>query len=457
MPDFDALTRDELYVLCKQLWEQVQLLEPLRARIAALEAEIERLKKDPPSGVARAVPSFVKPSRAPRPKKPKKKRPHSYVRHREEPTRIVEHRVQECPDCGRKLSGGWVHRVRQVIEVPVVPYEVIEHRFLRCRCGVCGKDHVASADLSGEVVGKHRIGVRLMSLLVYLKQRCRMPVRSIQGLLKSLWGLHLSIGEIAEALHAAARFGQGLYEALKEKVRGSPFVHGDETGWREDGKGHWLWSFSTPDARLFVTDKSRGQSVPPRVLGERYEGIVVSDFLSAYSYHLGLHQRCWVHYLRDLKALCEEHPADAGVGRWVQAVRAVYDDAKAFRSEKRQERVSARERFQERLYALALPYAKRECPQRLLAQRIIRFVQEMFTFVEHPGVPSDNNPAERAIRPAVIYRKVCGGTRSPKGSATAAALMSLVATWSLNGRDPLEACVQMLSGHPGIQSLSHQS
>ena len=453
MADLDVLSREELVALAKELWESNQLLQ---SEVSALRAESERLKKDPPSGIARAVPSFVKPTRPAKPKRPKKKRPHSYVRHREEPTKITEHAVEECPDCGRKLFGGWVHRVRQVIEIPVIRYEVIEHRFLRCRCGVCGKNYVASADLSGEVIGKHRIGVRLMSLLVYLKQSCRMPVRSIQRLMKSLWGLHLSIGEIAEALHAAARFGQGVYEALKEKVRGSPFVHGDETGWREDGKNHWLWSFCTPEARLFVMDKSRGQAVPPRVLGERYGGIVVSDFLSAYSYHLGLHQRCWVHYLRDLKALSEGRPKDMGVQQWVRDVRDLYDEAKAFRSDKRGERVRAREQFQERLYALALPYAKRECPQRLLAQRITRFVQEMFTFVEHPDIPSDNNPAERALRPAVIYRKVCGGTRSEKGSATAATLMSLVGTWSLNGQDPLTACIQMLGAGSGIQSLSHQ-
>jgi transposase len=453
MADLDALTREELVALAKELWESNQLLQ---SEVSTLRAEIERLKKDPPSGSTRTVPSFIKPNRSAKPKKPKKKRPHSYVRHREEPTRIIEHSLSQCPDCGRKLNGGWVHRERQVIEIPVVRYEVIEHRFLRCRCGVCGKNYVASADLSEEVVGKHRIGVRLMSLLVYLKQSCRMPVRSIQRLMKSLWGLHLSIGEIVEALHAAARFGQGLYEGLKQKVRGSPFVHGDETGWREDGKNHWLWSFSTPQERVFVTDKSRGHLVAERVLGERYGGILVSDFLSAYSYHLGIHQRCWVHFLRDLKGLAEEYPEDACVKRWVEAVRAVYEEAKAFESPKRQERVRAREQFQQHLFSLAEPYVKSNAPQRVLAQRITRFVQEMFTFVEHPEVPSDNNPAERAIRPAVIYRKVCGGTRSARGSDTAATLMSLVGTWSLNGHDPLTACTQMLKDASGIQSLSHQ-
>ena len=238
--------------------------------------------------------------------------------------------------------------------------------------------------------------------------------------------------------------GQQHYAELLARVRGSPYVHADETGWREDGQNHWLWSFSTADVRLFVTDKSRGHRVAERALGERYPGILISDFLAAYSYHLGIHQRCWVHFLRDLKHLVEEHPKDNEVGRWVKRVRAIYEEAKRFRSPVRRERVRAREQFQERLYALAEPHATRECPHRVLAQRIIRFAQELFTFVEHPQVPSDNNAAERAIRPAVIYRKVCGGTRSPQGSATAATLMSLLGTWSLRGEDTLTACADML-------------
>ena len=454
MPDFDALTREELISFCKQLW---QGNEQLRSEVSALRAELERLKKDPPSGTARPVPSFVKPNRPPKEKKPKKKRPHSYVRHREEPTRIVEHAMGECPDCGRKLSGGWVHRVRQVIEIPMVRYEVIEHRILGRHCGVCGKNHIASPDLSKEAQGKRRVGIRLMSLLVYLKHSCRMPVRSIHQLLKSLWGLHLSIGEIAEALHAVASEGSALYASLIEKVRGRPYAHADETSWRENGHNHWLWSFSTPEVRLFATDKSRGHKVPLRLLGEDYQGILASDFYSGYSYYRGLHQRCWVHFLRDLKALAQEHPNDALVRSFTDSVRAIWEEAKAFQGAERKARIRAKEAFQERLYALALPHARREGPVRILARRITRFVEEMFTFVEHPGVPADNNAAERAIRTAVIYRKVCGGSRSRKGSDTAAMLMSFVGTWTLNGEDPLAACTQMLRNRNGIQTLSHQS
>lgn len=433
MSEFDALSREEL----------VALILDLRARVLALEAVLDEQRRDPPSGRVRPVPSFVKPNCPPRQKKERKKRHHSYVRHREKPTQVVEHAPDICPDCGRKLAGGWVQRVRQVIEIPSPRYEVIEHRFLRRWCGVCKKYHGICVDLPG-AVGRHRMGARLMSLVVTMKNGCRMTVSAIQRLLKSLWDLHLSRGEIIQILHTVAGQGRQVYDQLREAVRGSPFVHADETSWREDGKNHWLWSFSTPEARLFVEDASRGHQVPERELGGDFRGILSSDFYSAYSFHLGSHQRCWVHYLRDLKKLKEEHPSDAPLHRWIASVRAVYSRAKDYQNPNRRARVRAREAFQEELLALArLPGPN--APQRLLAQRIERFVAEMFTFVEHQDVPSDNNAAERSIRPVVIYRKVSGGTRSSQGSDTFSILMSLVGTWMIQGQDPFQACQQMLA------------
>src|SRR5258706_10430038 len=232
MQVLDALSREEIDALCKEQWQLNQQLSKL---IATLEAENERLRKDPPSGVARAVPSYIKPNRPPREKTERKKRSRSFVRHREEPTRVVEHSVENCPDCGRKLSGGWGHRARQVIEIPQVRYQVTEHQMLRRWCGVCKKMHVAPMGNSAGVFGRHRVGVRLISLIGYLGEVCRMPKRTIQAVLQSMYGLHLALGEITELLHALARRGRSFYEGLLEAVRGSPYVHADETGWREDG------------------------------------------------------------------------------------------------------------------------------------------------------------------------------------------------------------------------------
>jgi hypothetical protein len=453
MPDFDSLSREELISLAEKAWAVNELL---LARVAALEEELARLRKDPPSGVAPAVPAFVKENTAPKEVKPRKKRSHSHVRRREKSTSFRDHVVEQCPDCGRKLGGGWVHRSRQVIEIPVGAYEVIEHRMFRHHCGVCGKNHVARPDLSSEVVGRHRVGIRLMSLVVQLKKSGRMTVSGIQKVLKSLYGLHLGRGEIIHILHAVARMGQPSYEALQEQVRGSPGVHVDETSWRKNGKNEWMWAFCTPSVRLFVQDASRGHQVPERVLGEQYQGVIASDFYVGYNYHLGLHQRCWVHYLRDLRELVLKHPKDKRLVGWVARVKKVWEQAKAFQSENPKKRIRARERFQERLRAIAEPVLGTDTPQRVLAERIRKHAHELFTFVEHTCVDPDNNVAERAIRPVVIYRKVTGGSRSDKGSATTSVLLSLVGTWALRGHDPFGECTRMLAGISSATNLSHE-
>ena len=186
-----------------------------------------------------------------------------------------------------------------------------------------------------------------------------------------------------------------------------------------------------------------GHQVPEEVLEAAFRGVLVSDFYSGYHYYLGLHQRCWVHLLRDVRKLKEEYPTD-GVLAWAKKLRDIYDRAKAFSSECPKAQQAARLEFQAELLELAVPYVDACLPQSVLAKRLVQFEAELFTFVEHPQVPSENNAAERSVRPRVIARKISGGTRSSKGSKTMATLASLFETWRLRTMNGLEACRQML-------------
>ena len=80
-----------------------------------------------------------------------------------------------------------------------------------------------------------------------------------------------------------------------------------------------------------------------------------------------------------------------------------------------------------------------------LCERVERFLPELFVFVAVPGVPADNNLAERSVRPLVIARKISGGSRSPKGSETRMALFSLFSTWGAQGQNPFFQCLSLLS------------
>lgn len=423
-----------------------------REKIALLEAEIEMLRSMLTGGSngSSAAP-FVKANRKERReagRQARKKRPKSFGRRLDVPTERVEHRLERCPDCGRRLSEGWVHARRQAIEIPETPIRVIEHVVIAGWCGACHKRYVPKIDLSGQVVGHSRFGVRLMSLVADLATSCRMPHRTIQRVLHGLYGLKISVGEISGILQKVAERGQDAYNELLWEIRGSPMVNADETGWREDGVNGYIWSFSTPSARYLLRDKSRAGEIVTRTLGDEFAGVLVSDFYSGYNAYGGVKQRCWVHLLRDMKRLREKHPENQSVATWVARVKSIYEQAKeAVKGDCDQtRRCKLRQHFEARLLRLALPYRdNKRAPQHTLAKRIDSFLGELFSFVDCVGVPPDNNAAERAVRPAVIARKVSGGTRSAKGSNTRMILMSLFGTWNLQGLDPMANCQAMLT------------
>jgi len=240
--------------------------------------------------------------------------------------------------------------------------------------------------------------------------------------------------------------GESMYHGLKEQLRSSPFVHADETGFREDGMNGYLWSFSTPDTRCYLRDPSRSGQVVELVLGETFRGRLVSDFYSAYNGYLGEHQRCWVHLLRDLHELSDKHAHRQSVQSFVGAVRSLFDQARAFEHPDAGRRRRMRVLLQKKLMDVVRPFLRQPVPQRILAERMERFLPELFVFVEHPDTPPDNNAAERAIRPVVVTRQVAGGRRSRVGSDTVAVLQTLFATWRLRGHDPLDCCRRLLAG-----------
>ena len=444
------VTRDELLVENARLRaENATLRETvttLQAQVTTLSERLAVLEQRPPTSGFKAN----RPT-PPSPRPPRKRRDVNYARRRDVPTETITHAVDRCPDCGTALSGGEVVGRRQIIDVPVVPVTVTEHVTLARRCPHCQTMHTPVVDLREHVLGQHRIGLRLMALLVVLREYGRLPVGQLQRLLVLLWGLELSRGEIIAVQHLAAARGRTAADTILTAIRGSPVVHGDETGWRENGQNGYLWSLSTPRLRYFHRD-SRRKEVVDTLLGEQFGGVLVTDFYAAYDHYPGPHQRCWTHLLRDLHDLRRTHPADAGVARWARAVRRVYDAAQADPGPPVALPVGAQvvwRRQQQRRYETVLGrlcqrYAKQPVPQRVLCERIVKYLPELFTFIADPRVPADNNAAERSIRPLAVVRKISGGTRSAAGTLTRTVLWTLTATWQVQGKHLLDAWTTLL-------------
>ena len=446
-PDLNSADRDTLLAVIS---EQQVVIAELRRRIDELE---RRVTRGPSGGMPGNKPTKGHESEG---RKPRRQRAHGFARRRMEPTRRVIHAADSCPECGTGLTGGWVHRTREVIELPLAPAEVIEQVFVARMCALCRKRCLPEDSLKEVAVGRQRFGVNLVSLIVTLREEGRLPIRSILQYLQTVHQLKLSVGAIVDTIHRVARRSQPAVTEMVDRIRASPVVHADETGWREDGVNGYVWTFSTPTDRYFLR-RGRGKEVVDEALGDSFSGVLVSDFYAAYNHYPGLKQRCWVHLLRDIRELEALYPEDASLSRWAQAVRQLYDRAKECAADAAgtvsgyQQSVSPSQLMLEsRLLSLCRPLSNDElAPQAKLCRRMERFIKELFVFVSHPDVPPENNAAERSLRHLVISRKLSGGTRSQQGSNSKMALASLFGAWRTRGLNPLfESRKLLLSTQP---------
>jgi hypothetical protein len=448
--DLDIATREELIQLNLQLVAQLQLLQE---RVKQLEAELESLRG---GSSHNNPPSFIKVNRpAPSKKKKRKKRAHGFARKLDLATARVEHSLEQCPDCKADLKGYRVVKTRRVIELPLVQVQVVEHALVERSCPNCRKRWAPNVELSSLAVGKQRFGISVQAEVALLREQCRLPFRVIQDYLHHRFNLRISVGQLVTLVEGVARRGKTVVEGFKQQIRGSPVVNGDETTWREDGVNGYVWSFSTDKVRYYIYRKSRSGCVVKEVLGSEFEGVVVSDFYGGYNAHLGIHQRCWVHLLRDIHELKEKHAQDKQLKRWAQAVKAIYERAKEYKGpnarlgpvEQRQQRVKRQREFERELMSVCRPHIKKKRLQSTLCERVERFISELFVFVADARVPSDNNAAERSVRHLVVSRKISGGTRSERGSETKSILASLFGTWRLQGLDFYQCCWNLLAAN----------
>ena len=453
--DLTTASRDVLIAIIAQLQatvlEQQRVIERLERRVAELEGQAK------PGGPPR-MPGLKSSSgrQPPAQQQPRKQRRHGFARRRMTPTHRVEHVVESCPDCGTHLTGGWVQRTREVIELPVVPVQVTEHVCIARTCPACRRRCIPPAQLDGVALGRQRLGVNLISRIATLREEGRLPIRSIQWYLCTVHQLRLSVGAIVSAIHQTAQQAQPAVAAILDRIRASPVVHADETGWRQNGNNGYVWTFSTPTERYFLRTllpaagsgqggggrsagrvilRSTGQRLLRRLPPLRWpQATVLGPPVAGYP--------------RPGGALPQGHRAGP-VGRGSPSALCrgqVYVEARSFTHPQAQRRRTAQLAWERQLLVIGQPFlADPLALQGRLCRRIERHIKELFVFVAEPDVPSDNNPAERSLRHVVISRKISGGTRSERGTESKMTLASIFGTWRARGLNPLAACRQLLT------------
>jgi hypothetical protein len=314
--------------------------------------------------------------------------------------------------------------------------EVTEHTIHRDYCPAC-KKHVEP--VVPDALPNATIGHQLTSLTGWLHYGIGVTTQQALELVGIHLHTHLSAGGLFSIWHRLGEVLTPWYEQIGAAVRASGVLWADETGWRTNGVTCWLWCFASKDACYYQIDRSRGGPALAKFFTEAFDGVLVHDFWAAYdAIEAQDHQCCLAHLLRELEKVDLTNDSSAWKAFAKKLRRLVRD---GIRLRKRADFDPQRyggliRRIDRRLMELAQGTYPDADAQRL-AKRLGRYCNSLFTFLDHPEAPYENNHAERMIRPAVIIRKNSQSNRSDKGAMTQAVLMSIYRTLKLRGQDPV--------------------
>lgn len=444
-----ALTEEQAQTIFRQGREAVvfALLE-LTKQLAQQQGKTAAESHQTPSTPSGMKPPYRKPPAKSRKRRPGAKPGHAGAR-RQIPERIdwqVEHRADRCPDCGGKLKRCEETRTRYTEDIPEVQPEVTEHTIHRDWCPKCRKKvepPVADA-LPGSMLGN-----RVLVLSAWLHYGLGNTLSQIVEVFNFHLQMKLTSGGLVQMWYRLQAILYAWYEQIQREALRSAVLFADESGWRVDGKTQWLWCFTTRDATYYMIDRSRGSPALRKFFIEEFAGTLVTDFWGAYNAVVcALRQTCLAHLLRELEHTERYKSPGAHWPAFAKKLRRLLGDA--IRLWRRQDELSAatyaarRGRLAARLEEL-IETPWEDAHAKRLVKRFRRHRDDLFTFLDQPDVPFDNNTAERAIRPAVIIRKNSYGNRSQRGADCQAVLMSVFRTLKQRGHDPIRTIIATLA------------
>lgn len=436
--DADRPTYEELLDRVAQLEQE---LAELRARNARLEAELDEAKRT----AARQAAPFRRREKLKRPdgekKKPGRKpgHPGSY----REPPREVDETVEVplpcCPHCQGELED--VRRLEQFVEeLPVVRprrYKIITHEGVCPRHGTVRSTHPLQTSTAVGAAGTH-LGPRAQATAVALSHRSGLSVRKVCETLETFLGLSLSPGGLSQLLARAAKRTEDRYDEIVGEIRVSAAVFADETSWYVGEPGWWLWDFTTDNATLYVVSQSRGSDVVEDVLGNDFDGILVTDCLASYNAIDCRKHKCIAHHLRALKeqeeALEQRGLRSLYLTSWKLHLKDVIATWNS-RSEMSPEAWTAKVEQLKRGVENLLDKSPAEPEEVRFRNRLERQREHLLGCLDDPAAEPTNNRAERDLRPAVISRKISCGNKTVQGKTAWERLRSISVTAAKQGID----------------------
>ena len=464
------------------IYELVRRMDRFEQEIGELRTENELLKEQ----LARtSANSSQPPSKNPQGFKPNRKEPTGKKRggqlgdagHERKlyPTEmcqeVINHYPQQCSGCGGILeieNNGQAYR-HQVVEVPPVQRLVIEHQFHPITCTCCGKENQAPE--MTEIIGMGGYGPRTAAYVGLFSSEYRQSYRQIRALMQAVFGIEMSVGTINRLrTEVSEAVGDGV-TAAQHYIQQQPNVGVDETGFQQrNGDGQnatktsgWLWVAVTPLIQSFQVILSRASSAAQTVLGETFSGSITSDRCPAYNWvDVNHRQLCWAHLKRDFIQISERVGASAQIGKsLLEQEKELFNLWHKFRNDQltRSELKERVEPIKTEVLSILLEASQLDIHERektplaktvRTCRNLLKLEVALWLFISSDGVEPTNNAAERAIRPAVIWRRTSFGSDSAAGSLFVARLLTVVSSLKLQDRNILEFLTEsVLSARSG--------
>jgi len=455
------------------------------AEIAALQADLDRSEKDNADLRARLKREHAlrfKPNRPPPdennpPRKrgaPKGHPPWQRRKPAQVDATVHAPAPEVCPHCqtpGLKATG---HQHEQLQEDIVLQpsTRVVRYTHDLAFCPHCRREVYQTAE--GEL-RNCQIGPTTKATAVFLRQTLKLSLRDVRRIFSELFAMPFVPASAMAFARTIAAAAQPHHETLRNKVRTADIIHGDETGWRLDGKAGYLWYAGTPDFSFFHLDRSRAGDVAVSIFGDSFAGGLVADDYAGYNaIHAAHRQSCLAHLIRKAKEISEllalnpETQHDLASVSFCETIRNFFANACDLGRQRDTGQISFRAgkaaipklyRQLHEICAQQLPHPDAEKFRlRLLDPK--RDYHRLFTFLQINRMPPTNNHAEQTLRQPVIFRKIVLGSRSDQDAHALAVNFSILHTTQRQRLAPIPILKSLLINghlHPDSQIFRNTS
>jgi transposase len=337
---------------------------------------------------------------------------------------------------------------QQVWELPVVRPHVTEHQYHTVCCP--HSQALVRAERPKDVP-PGAFGPRAAAVVGLLRGSYHLSDQEVGTLLADLFGLPISDGSVVALQTTVSDALLAPYAAVQTSMQAAAVANVDETGWKEAGARRWLWVVVTTSVTLFRVAGGRGAGVLRGLLGADFRGIVTSDRLKTYRcLDVDRRQLCWAHLIRNLLALADRKGA---LGAWAADMLALADlmfgvwyqfRTGAIDRETLQVALAA---IQAAMRAIVERGARRYDQAQGLSEELLVLWPALWTFAAEEGVEPTNNAAERALRPAVLWRKRSFGAQSEAGNTFVERILTVRATCAQQKRHLLTFLTEAVQAH----------